>query len=137
MAYDGIALLSSQVKNMKYISIVYILLLFSVSVPYRSSAMELQKHKETSRTKSFHNQLSNSKSDDSTQYSITIIGQANEIKIDNRKSIRKSQVKANAQNAITITGEANTVAIHQSDKKGKVNISQNGNSNHVSILQSK
>lgn len=99
--------------------------------------MELQKHKETSRTKSFHNQLSNSKSDDSTQYSITINGQANEIKIDNRKSIRKSQVKANAQNAITITGEANTVAIHQSDKKGKVNISQNGNSNHVSILQSK
>ena len=119
---------------MKYILINYILLLFSVSVPYRSSALELQKHKETSRTKAFENQLSNAKSTDSTRYSITIKGCGNEVKIGNRKSIRKSLVNVKAQNAITINGEANNVIIHQSDKKAKVSISQDGNNNHVRIL---
>ena len=74
---------------------------------------------------------------DSTPYSIQITGPLNTVNINNELQTATAPHKADASYTITVNGEGNSVTINKEDKKGKVNISQNGNGNKVNVTQSK
>jgi len=119
---------------------IYILLLFSVSITWKSSALELPKHKDILKTKTTVCLAGNNITVDSiANYSISINGKQNlvtiktdTLTIQTAKSIPN---KLKDSNTIEINGEGNSVSVNQ-DPKGKVEVKQSGNNNHINISQS-
>lgn len=125
---------------MKNVLIICILLVFTPSITCKSSAFELQKHKEILKTQTSACSASNYiKVDSIANYTISINGKQNlvTIKIDSLtvqtdKSITK---KSKDSNSIEINGESNSVSVNQKSR-GKVVVKQSGKINHINITQS-
>ena len=93
------------------------------------------KHKRMVKSKNQETQLSKVASADTTLYSIQMNGQSNEVTVNKELQTETSPCKSEKPNTIIVKGEGNTVSLSQTDKKSKVNISQNGNNNKISITQ--
>jgi len=125
---------------MKNTLLICIILMFSVSVPCKSSVLELQKRKDIFKAKTPDCTVGNTiKVDSTVNFSISIQGQQNlvtiktdSLTVQTTKSITN---KSKDCNTIKINGEGNSVSVYQ-DPKGKVEVKQNGNNNTVKIVQS-
>lgn len=140
MFYDGIALFSSQMEPMKYKLTTCILLLSILSIPCKSSVLELRKHNDIFKAKTPDcTKSSNTNIDSTTNISISIQGQQNlvTIKVDSLtiQTARSFINKSKDSNTIEINGEGNSVSVSQ-HPKGKAELKLNGDSNTVKIVQS-
>jgi len=125
---------------MKTELIICILLLFLISVPCKSSVLELQKRKDIFKAKTPDCTVGNTiKVDSTANFSISIQGQQNlvtiktdSLTVQTAKSITN---KSKDSNTIEINGEGNSVSVNQ-DIKGKIEVKQSGNNNTVNIVQS-
>ena len=124
---------------MKNILAICIFLLFS-NIPYKSSALDLQRHKEILKAKASVCSVGNNITVDSiANYSININGKQNlvTIKTDSLAAQTTESItnKAKDINTIEISGKGNSVSINQ-ESKGKVEVKQRGNNNSIKISQS-
>ena len=103
-------------------------------------ATERQQRKGTAKYKTMANYParaspgSRASPEDTTQYSIRMEGQSNDITI-NGKKMGTTPDTTEKQNNIRVRGEGNTVTINQTDQTSEVNISQQGKNNRIKIIQ--
>ena len=125
---------------MKNLLIICILLVFSLSIMWESSAFEIPKHKDILTTKTqVCTAGSNITVDSIANYSININGKQNlvTIKTDSLTIQTANSIpnKSKDSNTIEINGEGNSVLVNQ-ETKGRVEVKQSGNNNHINITQS-
>ena len=119
---------------MKKIFACFLLSLLSLYAVTGCSASERPAQKKSPGSQNQVPRLTNVSPVDTAQYSVQVNGETNTVKINNQP-VKTTKGLAGKQNTITINGEGNTVSVNKDTEKSKVNISQNGNNNHVTITQ--
>lgn len=143
MNYSGIALLIFQIEPMrykKYKMLVYISLLSVLGIPNKSSALKFRQYNDIFNAKTQDCTVGYTMDVDSiANFSISIQGKQNlvTIKTDSLTiQTAKSFInKPKDSNTIEINGRRNSVSVTQ-DTKGKIEVKQSGNNNHINISQS-
>jgi len=120
------------IKNNLYTGFLVILLsLYSLT---DIIANERQNRKEATWNKTEAKCLARASPEDTTQYSIQMEGQSNNITINGKKMVSTCDT-TEKQNNIRVRGERNTIIINQTDQKSEVSVSQKGKRNQVKISQ--
>ncbi len=132
--------LQNKTKNMKTIFTFLLIIIFWLNAIPGASESRTQKQKEATKQKTAVAGNTNTIQNDSLSgYSINVNGQQNSVRIITDSLAGKSP-ETNAipkinSNSVEISGEGNSVSVSSDNKKSKVNISQNGNNNQISITQ--